>query len=205
MTTTTQPKFLKDPQSPVELAFTIEGKNFYQYVDPMNTPCQRGLAAIVAYDELRMRTTYKHLEAENKFMKEHFQLLRTSLDGSKGKITLSKAFDYINEMEKVVNYRIERMGIPIIEDLVYKLASVVFFTEEENPYQYDHEYNRLKIENWKKQESAYDFFLREPLRRLLPFSIDSGAISPVSLNTTLKAAAKLVEFQYGSLTGTPSK
>lgn len=199
-----KPNFIVQVDRPVELAFEIGGKRFWQFVDPMNTPCLRGLSALTVYDELRMRTTYEHLEKENEFMTERFKKLEEALDGKNGRIQLSKAFEQIRAMKEVVAYRKERMQIMINADLIYKLASVVFFTEEENPYKYDHEYAKKKIELWKQHEGMYDFFLREPLIRLLPFLEELQGTSPTSLEAMAKVASRIVQFQLNTLGGTPS-
>jgi hypothetical protein len=54
-------------------------------------------------------------------------------------------------------------------DLIYKLASVVFFDKSESPTHYEHGYNQKKIEHWKKKASMYDFFLQMPVQQLVPF------------------------------------
>ena len=199
-----KPNFIVQVDRPVELAFEIGGKRFWQFVDPMGTPCLRAISAVTVYDELNMRTTYKHLEKENEIMTEKIAKLKESLDGKTGKIQLSKAFEMISKIEEVVLYRKERMQIMIRADLIYKLASVVFFTEEENPYKYDHEYAKKKIDLWKQHEGMYDFFLREPLIRLLPFLEELRGTSPISLEAMAKVASRIVQFQLNALGGTPS-
>jgi hypothetical protein len=66
-------------------------------------------------------------------------------------------------------------------DLVYKLASVVFFDKSESPTHYEHGYNQKKIEHWKKNASMYDFFLQMPLQELVPFLKQSGEDTQVYL------------------------
>jgi hypothetical protein len=49
---------------------------------------------------------------------------------------------------------------------------VVFFDKSENPAVYDFKYNQKKIEFWKKEASAKQFFFMLPLQRLIPFLKD---------------------------------
>lgn len=63
----------------------------------------------------------------------------------------------------------ERLYLAFDMDLIYKLASVVFFDGTENPNIYEQKYGMQKIEKWKKFESVQDFFLRQPIKRLVPF------------------------------------
>jgi hypothetical protein len=48
------------------------------------------------------------------------------------------------------------------------LASVVFFDETESPFSYDFEYNKVKIEKWKKSKETLDFFLSRLSQELIP-------------------------------------
>jgi cell shape-determining protein MreC len=62
------------------------------------------------------------------------------------------------ELMKLNNQLSERLEFIYDTDLVYKLASVVYFDEKENPEDYDWTYNQKKIDKWKKDKSINDFF-----------------------------------------------
>ncbi len=59
-------------------------------------------------------------------------------------------------------------------DLLLKLASVVYFDENESPTTYDFKYNEKKIDEWKKDKLS-DFFQVLPLQNLIP-SLDFSKI-----------------------------
>jgi hypothetical protein len=61
----------------------------------------------------------------------------------------------------------ERTELALDTELIYKLASIVFFDKDENTTDYDFVYNLKKIENWKKDGSGA-FFLLKPVQELLP-------------------------------------
>lgn len=165
-----KPKFLENPISPIEEVFEIDGITHYQFVDPMATPGLRGLNAVMFYEELRMRTSYELQVKEMNFISAKCdELLNVTLSGTTGKIDLVKAIEAIQEIKKTQVYRKERMDFIVEPELAYKFASVVFFDENESPYSYDPIYNKKKIERWKKHESTLDFFLRQPIARLIGF------------------------------------
>lgn len=74
-----------------------------------------------------------------------------------------------------------RLQFIVEPDILYKMASVVFFDETENPYAYDHAYGQLKVAAWKKLEVEH-FFYRTPIRTYLPSSdmFDGGLESYIA-------------------------
>ena len=72
----------------------------------------------------------------------------------------------INELNEQMK---DRLNLAMDVDLLYKLASIVFFDKKENPVLYDAEYNVKKIEFWKKHRGVADFFLQTPVVELIPF------------------------------------
>lgn len=192
----TRPRFLSDPKFVINEAFVDNaGIQHFQFADPFQTPCVRGLHAITIYEELRMRTRKEHLDAESEHLVEWSEKALNSLSGKNGKINLVATIEAINEIKKVVVYRKERMSMLFPPDIAYKLASVVFFDETENPYRYDQAYGQKKIERWKESEDMNTFFLRQPLIRLMPYLEDYG----LNLQTSFEAVKKITDFQYQSL------
>ena len=146
-------RFPKDIPYPIEEAFSIEGRTFYRYKDYFNIPYERGLKTITFYEEARMKITYEYLN-------EH-----------------TKAVDKLLKSQKIDIYKIkalndilaERLKWAIDTEILYKLASIVFFEKDEDPRTYDFKHNAEKIEFWKQHKSINDFFLRTPLLELMPF------------------------------------
>lgn len=138
----------------IEYAFTSGGTKYYRYEDIRNLPFERGLAALSIYNEVEMRCDRKLLK---KYTDVVAGLLREKT------IDIYK-LNALNEMLQ------QRLSLTCDVDLMYKLASVVFFDKKENPLVYEQSYAEKKIERWKKDMSVNAFFLQMPLKELIPFS-----------------------------------
>jgi hypothetical protein len=81
----------------------------------------------------------------------------------------------------------ERLRLSLDVDLLYKLASIVFFDKNENPVLYDAEYCMKKIDFWKKHKGVADFFLQKPINELMPFlrNVDFDLDTYSQMNTEL--------------------
>lgn len=144
--------FLVENQYKVVEAFRLEGVTYYMFEDQFNLPAGRGLCALTIYEEFNMRTTREYLEA-------HVRATELLLNSNPIKLT---AIAQINQNLK------ERLNLALFPDHIYKLASVVFFDETESYYNYNYAYNAKKIEKWKAAGGTLDFFLRTPLKDLIP-------------------------------------
>lgn len=114
---------------------------------------ERALSALVFYEELRMRTTREYLEA-------HCQAMENIMSDPK-KINIPQL--------AILNKNLQdRLKMIIEPEIVYKLASVMYFDKTENPYRYDMDYGREKIDRWKRETRLKDFFLSTPIKDLIP-------------------------------------
>jgi len=137
----------------VELAFTIGGINYYHFPEVLSMGFERALSALSFYEELRMRTTREYLLA-------HTQACENILSDPK-RINVAQL--------AILNKNLQdRLAMIIEPDIVYKLASVMYFDETESPYKYDYAYAMKKIERWKGQKGLSDFFLSTPISSLIP-------------------------------------
>lgn len=150
---------LQDKQKLIK-AFVFQGKSYYMFDDIMTMPSIRGLQALDFYEEFNMRCTKDYLL---KFT----QAAETILSNNK-KLDLIKLATLIKHLQ-------ERLNMIPVSDHIYKLASVIFFDESENPYTFDREYAKKKIELWKKDPEVLSFFLQTPLRELIPYLDSQGA------------------------------
>lgn len=142
----------------IEYAFTSGGTKYYRYADIANLPYERGLSAMCVYDEITMRCSREYLTKHVEAMQ---QLLK------------SKEIDIfrINTLNEVLAQRL-RMTTDV--NLMYKLASIVFFDKTENPLVYEPEYAEKKIAKWRKDKGVHDFFMQTPLLDLMPFLRNVG-------------------------------
>lgn len=162
-------KLFPNQKQIIKYAFSIGGKEYYQFDDIFALPYERGLMAIAFYHEVNMRCSREYLI-------KHVEAISNILHNS-NKIDVF-GIDALNNQMK------ERLDLVVDVDLLYKLASVVFFDELENPCLYEMEYNQKKIEQWKKNSSVGAFFLQQPIQELIPFlksvEVDLDMYSPLN-------------------------
>jgi hypothetical protein len=131
-------------------AFELAGVEYYRFDDVFNLPYERGLTALVFYEETRMRCSREYLE-------KHVEVVRNTLRSNR--IDIFK----LNQLNEQMG---ERLKLSLDVDLLYKLASIVFFDRNENPVLYDAEYCRKKVDFWKKHKGVSDFFFAEAADRI---------------------------------------
>jgi len=145
--------YMVDSQYKAVEAFRFKGTTYYMFDDQYKLPTGRGLCALTIMEEFAMRCTREYLELHTRAMEKLFS------DPKKINI---QAMVIINKNLQ------ERLNLAVFPDHIYKLASVVFFDKTESYYNYDYAYNLKKIERWKAAGGTLDFFLKTPLRDLIP-------------------------------------
>jgi hypothetical protein len=143
-----------------QFAFECGGVKYFEFVDKNNLPYQRGLDALTFFQELQNGVTKEYLL-------DHVKIMSGLL--SQTKIDIGKVAVHNNRLSERLNYLVSK-------DIIYKIASIAFIDENENPLSYDTKYNETKIQNWK-DNGADAFFLFQPMRRLIPFLKEYGETS----------------------------
>jgi hypothetical protein len=141
----------------IKHAFCVGGVDYFEFDTTANLPWKRGLKFLSVYNEMDMK-------CDRYYLLKHTEAVENILTQSK-KIGL----DEIIKIKQLNNQLKERLTWVYHEDLVYKIASIVFFDANENPDDWEWKYALNKIEFWKKHEDAGAFFLHEPITRLIPF------------------------------------
>jgi hypothetical protein len=144
---------LLDDRYKVIEAFHLGGTTYYMFDQTAEVPTGRMLAALAVYNEMEMKVDKEYLMLHTKAMEK--------LLSDPKKINVM----YIAQLNLNLKERLELMPLP---DFVYKLASVIFFDETESPYSYSFDYNKSKIEQWKKSPETLDFFLSRLSSELIP-------------------------------------
>lgn len=183
---TRKPQFLIEPQAPIKEAFVSGGVTYYMFEDIFSLPCQRAFEATTYYEELKSGIS-------SEYLKLHIQAMDVLVNNSK-EINLSQIILLQARLK-------ERSDFVIDADIVFKLASVLYFDKSENPYAYDMKYNHRKIVSWKKDNDVADFFLSTPIRTLLPFT----DMLEHDLNSYLKVAKKMKKKQQNEVLSIISK
>ena len=140
----------------IEYGFTCEGKKYYRMKNTIDLPIRRWHKVEEFIRHAEMRITRKDL----------VEILDLCIDkANQGKLT---------DMVMLIN-SIKHLTEMFIEtDTYYDLFSAMFFDEDEIIEEYDYDYNKAKIEAFKRQPPDA-FFLQEPLRTLMPFQNISGS------------------------------
>ena len=148
--------FFPDAKHIITYGFSIGERHYFRFDDPLNTPYDRALKTLVYFKELDMN-------CDRAFIKAHTEAFDNAL--SQPSINI----DTLVELKQLNDQLKQRLELPKEPELMYKLASVVFFDQFENPYVYEFKYGMNKIKAWKKETSLEDFFLQKPLLELIPY------------------------------------
>jgi hypothetical protein len=150
----------------LEFAFECNKVKYYEFKDKNSMPFQRGLDALIFFEELQNGVT-------RDYILNHIEVMKKCTEVKNG-----KSLDLKNMFIEIARFE-ERLKYIISPEIIYKVASVAFVDEKESVLKYDHEYNKHKIESWKKYGDG--FFLHEPLKRLIPFLSQYGETSQTYL------------------------
>jgi len=169
----------------VDVAFYSGGKPYYKLHDMFDTFTERGLDAYQVYEEISMRIEVTTLK---EFVKEFKKLCNSNPI-------------QILEVSRVLNFLEERVNFVIPpKNLIYKMAAVAYFDENESPYTYKETYSQKKIATWKKNGDVDDFFLYQQLDSLIPLPKLSKEIYQ-TCQTTLE---KILKYQSKATSGKQS-
>lgn len=173
---------------PTEYAFTSGGTRYYQFADITNLPYLRGLQALDIYREVECRCT-------KEFLQQFHDAGKKILHDPK-KIDVYK----LNALFEILD---QRLHMVTDVELMYKLASVCFFDEHENPYTYDRAYAEKKIAKWQKDQGVQDFFMQKPLKELMPFLRNAGTDLPTysQISAEINQLHKSILLTIGSMKG----
>jgi hypothetical protein len=174
-------------------AFKLEGKQYYKFDDPFNISA-RGFAAIDIYSEVEMRCSRQFLKAHNTAMESMLTKAINGLKVKDNRIDFVEVADNLIKAKQLNQHVKERLDMLFTQDTVYKLASVVFFTEDEDANDYDFKYNiEQKIPVFKRAGGA--FFLNTPLQDLMPF----GSLSESDLRDYMMVEMKIASQQLAEV------
>lgn len=147
----THPFKMMKPDHVIEFVFELGGVKYYTLYDAFNAPCMRMQSAIGVVDEWQNRIT-------NEMLKKFISGLKQSLIVKDEEVNLSEAYNLVSMMDERVNWTVPT------SDVMIKMASILFFDENESPYEYDEAYClEVKLARWKK-EKIDSFFLYGHLR-----------------------------------------
>jgi hypothetical protein len=136
----TKGNWLIRPEHETEFVFECGGVSYYKFINEQKIPAKRAMSALDIYAELEQKTDILYHKSGYTAIIEYLKKGENIKAGSVAMLALER-------MQHISN-----------RDLVYKLASVLFFDKNENPYDYDYDYADKKIEIWKANNLDAFFF-----------------------------------------------
>jgi hypothetical protein len=146
----------KDRWDQIEFAFTSGGINYFRFTAEVNVPFQRAVAARDIFTEELWQINPDFLKGWNN------GLINLLLDKKK------KDDKKLYEIGILASRLKEQMDMSVSMVRQLKLATVVYFDEQENPLDYQYPYNKQKLEHWMKHNDVEGFFLNLPEYAFLP-------------------------------------
>lgn len=140
------------PAPDMEFAFEVAGRKFYRFREEKGIFVERALSAMDVYAELDTKIDREYLEL---YFKSILELL------NKGKLVEAGS---LTKMAQSRLKHITNVG------LVYKLASIVFIEQGEDPCRYNLAVGEEKIKFWQAHEKDIDaFFFKMRIGELIPY------------------------------------
>jgi hypothetical protein len=140
----------------IEFAFNSGGTNYFRFVSEVNVQFQRAVAARDIFTEELWQINPDFLRGWNN------GLINLLMDKKKKD---DKKLYEIGVMASRLKEQMD-MSVSLLRQL--KLATVVYFDEQENPLDYQYPYNKAKLEHWMKHNDVEGFFLNLPEYAYLP-------------------------------------
>lgn len=136
----------KDRWDQIEYAFTSGGVNYFKFVAEVNVPFQRAIAAKDIFTEELWQISPDFLRGWNN------GLINLLMDKKK------KDDKKLYEIGVLASRLKEQMDMSMSLVRQLKLATVVYFDEQENPLDYQYPYNKQKLNHWMKHNDVQGFF-----------------------------------------------
>lgn len=143
---TVHPKYNKG----IQYAFSCDGKDYYKLNYEYEIYEDRATFMATFSNEMDMKVTKETLLA----FADAILLCFNAKDGES--LNISKAIQLVNELK----YRAEWL---FDIDSLYRFASVIYFDVNENIKSYDWEYNKIKMDSWKKKGNVIEYLLEKVL------------------------------------------
>lgn len=146
----------QDRWDQIEFAFTSGGVNYFKFSAEVNVPFQRAVAARDIFTEELWQINPDYLRGWNN------GLINLLIDKKK------KDDKKLYEIGVLASRLKEQMDMSVSFLRQLKLATVLYFDEQENPLDYQYPYNKQKLEHWMKHNDVEGFFLNLPEYAYLP-------------------------------------
>jgi hypothetical protein len=164
----------------IRFAFSSGGTDYFCWSHDVNVAIERMWAAQDIYREVEWRMNPVLIKSV------FAQINQVIFDQKKFK-DQGKKLEQISKLSVLAQ---ERLDLGFAPSMDLKFASIIYFDEVENIFDYQHDYGIRKIEHWMKSGDIPAFFLKMPESRLIPGGAELARISKdfldgLSLEATL--------------------
>lgn len=136
----------------VEVAFECDMIKYYRFIDQYAMPVGRYKYIYATLREVDLRMDLETL-------KMYVSELKKALNGEKKQVDLGLAWETLFNIETRLSLAFEPEGVK-------KLASIVYFTDDEILSTWNKEEGKKKVDFWN-QHNCLDFFLTRPISELI--------------------------------------
>lgn len=147
--------------------FEVDGVKYYRFKQDSFMPYGR-------YKMMSMFIKQVDLRMTPQILMGYVDKIKSNISGEKGVVNLTKVYEALMAMEA-------RLKLTFEIETVYSYASVVYFDDTENLYDYDKKTNDAKIARWR-EANTIDFFYMRPMSELF----DLKSISKQDLEDYIK-------------------
>lgn len=131
--------------------FEVDGVKYYRFKQDSFMPYGR-------YKMMSMFIKQVDLRMTPQILGGFIDKIEKNISGEKGVVNLTKCYEALMAMKA-------RLALTFEIETVYSYASVVYFDDTENLYDYDKKINDAKIARWREANTV-DFFYMRPMSEL---------------------------------------
>lgn len=146
----------------IEFNFEANGIKYYSFKTDTDMRYGRYVILQTFLQEYLLRTDLDTLKSNIKSLKK---FLNPTVKDGKGQLELGRALELLEIMEQQANIAFE-------PETVYRLASCIYFDDNEIISSYDKEHNETKIARWKEANTV-DFFFDKLFQELTNLRVTS--------------------------------
>ena len=173
-------------------AFAVGDTTYYHFPNDLKLGAIRAHAGMDVYKELSFNVHKEDLMAYFQAQKVASQKIREAFTVKNGVFNIEAAVRAADDFDKLTQEIEARAGWVTSIGLIFKLASVLYFDETEDPYGYDDVYAVEKINRWAKALEGGElpaFFLKRRMSELLGLP-DTSLIDTPTYTTLLNELRK---------------
>lgn len=179
-----------------ELAFIdSNGKKYYSTTDALKLPMER-------VNKLKHYYAMQAAGIDDNELNKFIEQFQKNIEDCINSARLDGRVEHLGTQQALITMLKERRDIAVHLDLFFRIATVVYVREDENPAIVDDEIAQQKFLQFKKDSKAglYSFFYNSPLKVHLPYSTISEEEFTQHLERSafrIEANTRMLEFLDG--------